>query len=209
MTESTSLARKGLMLVLSSPSGAGKTTLARALLASDAQLTPSVSLTTRPRRNDEAEGVDYYFTDEPKFQQQAQDGKLLEHAHVFGYSYGSPRTHIEKMLATGRDVLFDIDWQGAEQLRANSADEVVSIFILPPSLGELERRLRTRGSDSDEVVAKRMTKAVDEISHWHDYDYVLINHEIETCLRQIQTILAAERLKRHRQGNLGEFIEQL
>ena len=197
------------MLVLSSPSGAGKTTLARRLLESEKRLELSVSVTTRPRRSAEVDGRDYKFIDELTFQSMAIGDQLLEQAEVFGNSYGTPAAPVETALADGRDVLFDIDWQGARQLKKSSGVDVVGVFILPPSAAELERRLKTRAQDSDEVVAKRMAAAVSEMSHLGEYDYVLVNEDLEESLAKLHTILWAERMRRERHPGLSKFIETL
>jgi len=212
MTESENapaISRRGLMLVLSSPSGAGKTTLSRKLLAGDAGLAMSVSATTRAPRPGEVDGRDYHFLDPAAFQRLVEAGGLLEHATVFGKSYGTPRGPVETVLARGGDVLFDIDWQGNRQLAANARPDLVSVFILPPSLEELRRRLAGRGQDSAEVIAERMAKASDEMSHWSEYDYLIVNREIETSVAQLRAILAAERLKRVRQVGLAPFVTHL
>ncbi len=201
--------RRGLMLVLSSPSGAGKTTLSRRLLESDKNITLSVSATTRARRPTEREGVDYYFVAMDRFESMIAGGEFLEHAHVFGNRYGTPRAVVMDELARGRDILFDIDWQGTQQLKEKMRDDLVSIFILPPSHAELERRLRTRAEDSDEIVAGRMAKAADEISHWPEYDYVIVNNDVAKALGDIQAILNAERLRRTRQTGISEFVSKL
>jgi len=201
--------RRGLMLVLSSPSGAGKTTLSRRLLDSDANVSLSVSVTTRPKRPGEVEGRDYSFVGEAEFQRMAEAGEFLEHALVFGHRYATPRAPVLDALAKGRDVLFDIDWQGTQQLRQQVREDVVTIFVLPPSRAELERRLHSRAQDSDEVVAKRMAKANDEISHWAEYDYIIVNQDLDRAGRDVETILTAERLKRARQPGLPEFIDTL
>jgi guanylate kinase len=203
------ISRRGLMFVLSSPSGAGKTTLSRQLLAQEQGISMSVSVTTRPMRPGEEHGRDYYFIDRPKFDTMVENGELLEHAEVFGNCYGTPRSYVEEHLSRGEDVLFDIDWQGTHQLRGTARDDLVSVFILPPSIDELERRLHSRAQDSAEVVATRMAKAVSEISHWTEYDYVIINQSIEAALEKITSILHAERLKRERQEGLAGFIGTL
>lgn len=203
------ISRRGLMFVLSSPSGAGKTTLSRQLLAREEGISMSVSVTTRPQRPGEQHGKDYYFIDRPEFDSMVGNRELLEHAEVFGNCYGTPRTYVEERLQSGSDVLFDIDWQGTHQLRDTAPDDLVSVFILPPSLEELERRLHSRAQDSAEVVAKRMAKAVSEISHWKEYDYVIINQDIDAALVKITSILQAERLKRTRQEGLEGFIGTL
>jgi guanylate kinase len=207
--DSIQLARRGLLFVLSSPSGAGKSTLARKLLYADAQISLSVSATTRPPRVGETDGVDYHFVDEKTFKQMAADGKFLEWAHVFGHRYGTPKAEVEKILADGEDVLFDIDWQGTQQLYQEAGNDVVRVFILPPSIAELEARLRSRGTDSDIVINDRMARAKSEIGHWDGYDYVLINDDIEACFTKIQNILAAERLRRSRQKGLIGFARKL
>lgn len=201
--------RRGLMLVLSSPSGAGKSTLARHLLEMEEDLELSVSVTTRPRRSEEVEGRDYQFVDELTFQSMDVGGELLERAEVFGNFYGTLALPVETAMVAGRDVLFDIDWQGAQQLQAATAADVVSVFILPPSFAELERRLKTRAQDSDDVVAKRMAAAATEMSHWDEYDYVLVNEDLEDSLGKLRTILQAERLKRTRHPGLRKFIDGL
>jgi len=201
--------RRGLMLVLSSPSGAGKTSISRALLARDPLLQMSVSATTRPKRPGEVPGVDYHFVDATEFNLMVNRQEFLEYAKVFGNYYGTPRPPVEAALDEGRDVLFDIDWQGTQQLAERAPEDLVSIFILPPSTRELERRLHTRAQDSDEEVAKRMAKAADELSHWPEYHYVLVNHELEQTIQQVQAILQAERLRRERQVGLHEFVKAL
>ncbi len=201
--------RRGLMFVLSSPSGAGKTTLSRRLLQSETQVAMSVSVTTRAKRPGEIDGKDYYFIDDAQFARMVADGELLEHATVFDHQYGTPKAHVLRELAAGRDVLFDIDWQGTHQLREHCRDDLVSVFLLPPSLAELERRLKTRAQDSDEVVAKRMEKAATEISHWEEYDYVVVNTDIDKALEHIRRILYAERFKRWRQLDLHGFVKEL
>ncbi len=203
------ISRRGLMLVLSSPSGAGKTTIAREILARDANLSMSVSATTRPKRPGEVEGHDYYFMTEEDFRLMVNRQELLEHATVFGNLYGTPRAPVEKSLAVGRDVLFDIDWQGTQQLRESAREDLVSVFILPPTTRELERRLKSRAQDSDEVVAQRMSKAADEMSHYPEYDYIIVNHDIEASVAQVQAILTAERLRRERLVGLGDFVRGL
>src|ERR1700744_4107412 len=185
--------RRGLMFVLSSPSGAGKTTLSRMLIAETPDLQMSVSVTTRPMRPGEVEGKDYYFVDQKRFEAMVNGGELLEWAQVFGNRYGTPRAPVEAALSQGRDILFDIDWQGTQQLHAKAGEDPLRVFILPPSLAELERRLRGRGTDSDDVIARRMERAVAEISHWAEYDYVLVNQDAEACLGEVRTILGAER----------------
>jgi guanylate kinase len=201
--------RRGLMLVLSSPSGAGKTTISRALLERDGNLSMSVSVTTRPKRPGEVAGSDYRFIDKTEFDLMVNRGELLEYAKVFGNYYGTPRAAVEAALSKGSDVLFDIDWQGTQQLRENAREDLVSVFILPPSTKELERRLFARAQDSAEVVAHRMSRAADELSHYPEYDYVFVNQDIETSVQQAQAILTAERLRRDRQVGLGEFVKGL
>src|SRR3954463_347216 len=203
------IARRGLMLVLSSPSGAGKTTLSRRLLEGDSAITMSVSVTTRSPRAGERDGQDYHFVSSSMFTGMVAGGGFLEHALVFGHHYGTPKEPVMLALAKGRDVLFDIDWQGTQQLRQQAGDDLVSIFVLPPSHAELERRLRARAQDSEEVVQRRMAKANNEISHWAEYDYVVINDDLDDTLVKIQTILAAERMKRGRQSGLPEFVGKL
>ena len=203
------ISRRGLMLVLSSPSGAGKTTLSRRLLAEFPDLTMSISVTTRPKRSGEVDGVDYYFIDPIAFDLMINKRELLEHAKVFDHYYGTPAGPVEDTLARGRDILFDIDWQGAQQLKQEKRDDLASIFILPPSTKELEQRLKSRAQDSDEVVARRMSKASNEISHWPEYDYVVINQDMEDALAQVRAILIAERLKRARQTYLVNFVKRL
>jgi len=201
--------RRGLMLALSSPSGAGKTTLTRKLLESDSNVTMSVSATTRTRRPNEVEGRDYTFVAPDRFEQMVAAGELLEHATVFEHRYGTPRQPVLSALGRGRDVLFDIDWQGTQQLKEKAREDLVSVFILPPSHDELERRLRTRAEDSESVVAKRMAKAADEISHWPEYDYVIVNRDLDRALMQVKSILEAERARRTRLVGVGEFVAGL
>jgi guanylate kinase len=203
------IARRGLMLVLSSPSGAGKTSISRALLAREPGLSMSVSATTRPKRPGEVAGRDYHFVDTETFGLMVNRGELLEHAKVFGNYYGTPRAPVEESLATGNDVLFDIDWQGTQQLRQTAGRDLVAIFILPPSTRELEKRLTARAQDSARVVAERMAKAADEMSHWPEYDYVLVNADLESSTAAVVSILAAERLRRERQVGLGDFVKAL
>jgi guanylate kinase len=205
-SEAVRISRRGLMLVLSSPSGAGKSTISKALLKTDWDLTMSVSATTRPMRPGEVEGQDYYFIDQEKFEAMARDGEFLEHATVFENSYGTPTAPVEKALSEGRDVLFDVDWQGTQQLAENALNDLVSVFILPPSIEELERRLHSRAQDSDEVVAKRMAKATSEMSHWREYDYIIVNVDVDISVARVEAILAAERLKRDRQSGMGDFV---
>lgn len=205
----TTIARRGLMFVLSSPSGAGKTTLSRRLLESDPGVVMSVSATTRPKRPNEIDGRDYFFVSQEDFERKVREDRFLEHASVFGHLYGTPREPVERALGEGRDVLFDIDWQGTQQLRQKAREDVVSVFVLPPSRAELERRLRARAQDSDAVVAGRMAKANDEISHWAEYDYVIVNDDVQRAQAQVERILAAERLKRTRQPGLSDFVRKL
>jgi guanylate kinase len=201
--------RRGLMLVLSSPSGAGKTTLSRQLLDNDKQIQLSVSATTRARRPSEKDGVDYRFVDTATFSGMRDRGEFLEHARVFDHYYGTPRAPVEAALQAGRDVLFDIDWQGTQQLQEKGRDDLVTVFILPPSTRDLEKRLRTRAQDSPDIVAKRMAKAADEMSHYAEYDYTIINRDIATSLMELKSILTAERLKRERQLGLVDFVKAL
>jgi guanylate kinase len=203
------IARRGLMLVLSSPSGAGKTTLSRRLLTSDSNVEMSVSVTTRPPRPGEQQGRDYHFIDLARFEAMAGQGDLLESAQVFDHRYGTPRAPVEAALAQGRDVLFDIDWQGTQQLREKARGDVVSVFILPPSVGELERRLHTRAQDSDDVIRRRMMKSSDEMSHWAEYDYVIVNNDLDDAFAKVQAILSAERNRRQRQIGLSDFVRDL
>jgi guanylate kinase len=207
--QSDAVARRGLMLVLSSPSGAGKTTLSRRLLDADPGVELSVSVTTRKQRPGEVEGRDYHFIDAARFEAMIKRGELLEWAHVFGHRYGTPRAPVEAALVRGHDVLFDIDWQGTQQLREKADRDLVSIFVLPPSMPDLEQRLRRRAQDSDDVIHARMATASDEMSHWAEYDYVVINTDVDHAFAQVQSILAAERLKRERQIGLSEFIRRL
>ena len=213
MTQSSlspmSISRRGLMLVLSSPSGAGKTSIARALLSSEPDLRISISVTTRQPRPGEEHGKDYYFVAEPEYQRMVKGRELLEHARVFDNYYGTPRVKVEEQLAAGNDVLFDIDWQGTQQLKATARDDLVSIFILPPSIAELERRLRGRAQDSEDVMQKRMSRAADEMSHWAEYDYGVVNFELEKSIAQVKAILTAERLRRTRQTGLVAFVNEM
>jgi guanylate kinase len=204
-----SILRRGLMLVLSSPSGAGKTALSRALLEHEDNLSLSVSATTRAKRPGEVEGRDYYFTDPVDFNIMVTRGQFLEHAKVFGNYYGTPSAQVEASLAAGRDLLFDIDWQGTQTLRQSAGDDLASVFILPPSTRELEARLKSRAQDAAAVVAARMARASEEISHWAEYDYIVINDDFERCLGDLTAILAAERLKRSRQTGLVDFVKGL
>ncbi|HYK78727.1 MAG TPA: guanylate kinase [Micropepsaceae bacterium] len=203
------IARRGLMLVVSSPSGAGKSTLARRLLESDPLISMSVSVTTRPKRANEVDGKDYFFVSRERFEEMVHEGAFLEHATVFGNRYGTPAAAVEKMLGKGRDVLFDIDWQGAQQLAQKAKDDLVRVFILPPTRDELERRLRERAEDPPDVVARRMSEANNEISRWSEYDYVIVNDDIPKAQRQLEAIVAAERLNRQRQIGLVDFVRRL
>jgi len=202
--------RRGILIVLSSPSGAGKTTLSRRLLAEDPSFRLSISATTRPPRPGETEGVDYFFVFQQRFDEMVAGQEMLEYARVFGHTYGTPRGPVEAAIQAGRDVLFDVDWQGAQQLRQSDLrGSVVTVFILPPTIAALESRLRQRGQDSDHVIAGRMAKARDEISHWAEYDYVLINDDLDKCYSRIGTIIAAERRRRDRQKWLSAHVEAL
>jgi guanylate kinase len=203
------IARRGLMLVLSSPSGAGKTTLSRKLLQADPMVDLSISVTTRKQRPGEVAGEHYHFIDQASFDRMVANAELLEWAQVFGNGYGTPRAPVEAALALGRDVLFDIDWQGTQQLREKARGDLVSVFVLPPSIPELERRLHRRAQDTDEVIRARMAKVFDELSHWAEYDYVVINNAIDRAFADVQAILAAERLKRERQTGLSTFVRGL
>lgn len=209
MLPKTEISRRGLLLVMSSPSGAGKTTLSRKLLASDRNITMSVSVTTRASRPGEMDGKDYHFITKERFVQMRDRSDLLEWAEVFGNFYGTPRRPVEEALAKGRDVLFDIDWQGTQQLAQAMAEDLVRVFILPPSAEELQNRLIKRQQDSSSVVAKRMAEASREISHWPEYDYVVVNDEVEDSHSQIMAILTAERLRRRRRTGLTEFVRAL
>lgn len=201
--------RKGFMFVLSSPSGAGKTTISRMLLEHDDNLVMSISVTTRPKRPQEVEGRDYSFVSREQFGKMVSQGDFLESAQVFGHFYGTPKSKVISSLESGKDVLFDIDWQGTRQLSESSRDDVVSIFILPPSMAELEKRLYKRAQDEKEVIEMRLAKANHEISHWNEYDYVVINHDLEDSLNKVLSILHAERLKRTRQQGLHNFVQKL
>ncbi|TAJ89323.1 guanylate kinase [Reyranella sp.] len=201
--------RRGLMLVLSSPSGAGKTTLSRQLLENDPHIQLSVSCTTRDRRPGEQGGVDYHFIDAATFRDMIERDEFLEHARVFDHYYGTPSLPVEEALMAGRDMLFDIDWQGTQQLKEKGRDDLVTVFILPPSTRDLERRLISRAQDAPDVVARRMAKAADEMSHWAEYDYTIINKDIATSVMQLKAILMAERLKRERQLGLSDFVKAL
>jgi len=201
--------RRGLMFVLSSPSGAGKTTLSRMLLKADRNIELSVSVTTRPQRRGEKNGRDYHFIDRARFDAMVAKGELMEWAEVFGHFYGTPRRPVERALRAGRDVLFDIDWQGTQQLREKARDDLVSVFILPPSVTELERRLKRRAQDSRTVIHGRMAKAAGEMSHWPEYDYVIVNRDKAEAFAEVRAILAAERLRRERQSGLSDFVRGL
>lgn len=203
-------ARRGILIILSSPSGAGKSTLAGRLMKWDPSLSFSVSATTRAPREGEHDGREYFFRSDEEFRRMVDDGEMLEHAEVFDHLYGSPKGPVEAAIRDGRDVIFDIDWQGGQQVRNSGlAEDVVSIFILPPSIVELEKRLRSRAQDSDEVIAARMQKSRDEISHWAEYDYCLINHDIDDAEQELRAILTAERLKRSRQPGLMTLVRRL
>lgn len=201
--------RRGLLVVLSSPSGAGKTTISRLLLEADPEIAMSVSVTTRPMRPGEVNGQDYHFVDDAEFQRMIDGLEFAEWALVFNHRYGTPAAPVGEAIEAGRDILFDIDWQGTQQLHSAMGEDLVRIFILPPSMAELERRLRARGTDSDAVIEERMQRAAAEISHWAEYDYVLINDDMERCLSQVRSIVAAERLKRARQLGLVDFVRGL
>ncbi len=201
--------RRGLMIVLSSPSGAGKTTLTRSLLSDYPDMAMSVSATTRAPRPGEQEGKDYYFLSKKQFSDMVAEDEFLEHAKVFDNFYGTPRGPVEDALRQGKDVVFDIDWQGAQQLNEAAADDLVKIFILPPNMLELEKRLKTRAQDSDAVIAKRMSKSEGEISHWAEYDYVIVNEDVDTALTELRAIIASERMKRKRQLWLSGFVKSL
>ena len=210
MAEQDTLHRRGLMFILSSPSGAGKTTIARRLLEEEGdRLKMSVSVTTRPMRPGEVEGRDYYFVDRARFDRLVEDDDFLEWAKVFGNCYGTPRAEVREGLKRGEDFLFDIDWQGTQQLYQRAQGDVVRVFLLPPSIGELERRLRSRGTDSDAVIQSRMDRARAEIGHWDAYDYVVINDDVEACFGKVRMILEAERMRRLRQTGLVDFVREL
>lgn len=201
--------RRGIMIVLSSPSGAGKTTLTRMLLKENPDMAMSVSATTRSPRKGEEDGTDYYFISKNKFVEMVDDEAFLEHAKVFDNFYGTPRAPVEAALSDGHDVVFDIDWQGAQQLTQAAGDDLVKVFILPPNMRELEMRLKKRAQDSDEVIAKRMAKSEAEISHWAEYDYVIVNENIDTALSELRTIVASERMRRRRQPWINSFVKAL
>jgi len=207
--DSDALHRRGLMFILSSPSGAGKTTVSRMLLAHDTRLRMSVSATTRAPRPGEIDGRDYHFVDQPRFDHMVEDGEFLEWAHVFGHSYGTPKAEVKAGLREGNDYLFDIDWQGTQQLYQKMQSDVVRVFLLPPSIDELRRRLNARNTDSADVIASRMDRAKAEISHWDGYDYVIVNDDIDTCFAKVLQILASERMRRMRQTGLIGFVREL
>ena len=209
MAEHDSLHRRGLMFILSSPSGAGKTTISRMMLEADGEIRLSVSVTTRPMRPGEIDGVHYHFVDDAEFDRMIEEDDFYEWAHVFGHRYGTPKGRIRTALKDGQDFLFDIDWQGTQQLYQKDQQDVVRVFILPPSLNELHRRLKSRGTDSEEVIDGRMERARAEISHWDAYDYVVVNDEIDRCFAEVRTILQAERLKLARQKGMVEFVREL
>jgi guanylate kinase len=201
--------RRGLLIVLSSPSGAGKSTISRMLLDADNEVTMSISATTRPKRSGENEGADYHFVADAEFDRLIATGEFVEWAPVFNHRYGTPKAPVKAALRAGRDILFDIDWQGTQQLHSAMGEDLVRIFLLPPSMSELERRLRTRGTDVEAVIRTRMDRALGEISHWAEYDYVLINRDTSQCLAEVRSIVSAERLKRARQTELYEFVRTL
>jgi len=201
--------RRGLLIVLSSPSGAGKSTISRMLLGADSEVTMSISATTRPKRPAEKNGVDYHFVDDSGFDRMIEAGEFVEWAHVFGHRYGTPKAPVKQALRRGRDILFDIDWQGARQLEPDFGEHLVTIFLLPPSMDELEKRLRARNQDSEDVIADRMRRAADEIDHWAEYEYVLVNRDMDSCLEQVRSIVTAERSKKARQTGLVEFVREL
>jgi len=201
--------RRGILLVLSSPSGAGKTSITRALVEGDPGVALSVSVTTRPRRAEEVDSKHYHFITQDRFDAMVRDGELLEHATVFGHCYGTPRAPVEAALAAGSDIISDVDWQGTQQLKEQVRQDLVSVFILPPTLSALEQRLQRRAQDSVEVVAARMEKSADEMSHWPEYDYVIVNRELAESVRQVQSILIAERARRDRQIGLSDFVNHL
>jgi guanylate kinase len=209
MTTPDALHRRGLMLILSSPSGAGKTTISRRLLDHDPEIRLSVSVTTRPMRPGELDGKDYYFVDQAEFDRMVEADEFYEWAHVFGHSYGTPKAQIRAGLKAGQDFLFDIDWQGTQQLYQKDQQDVVRVFLLPPSIDELHRRLSGRGTDSADVVSARMERARAEISHWDSYDYVVVNDDVDECFAKVEQILAAERLSRARQTGLIGFVREL
>jgi len=201
--------RRGILLVLSSPSGAGKTTITRALATAEPSVAISISVTTRPPREGEVDGRHYHFITQMRFDEMVAAGELLEHASVFGHSYGTPRAPVMAALAAGADIVSDVDWQGTQQLAEKVRQDLVAVFILPPTLGALEERLRRRAQDSDAVVASRMAKSADEMSHWPEYDYVILNRDLDESVRQVRSILTAERARRERQIGLAEFVNRL
>lgn len=201
--------RRGLLIVLSSPSGAGKSTIARMLLEADRDVTMSVSATTRAMRPGEQNGIDYHFVDDAEFDRMVAANEFVEWAYVFGHRYGTPKAPVKQALRNGRDILFDIDWQGARQLEPDFGEHLVTIFLLPPSMGELEQRLQSRQTDSAAVIADRMQRAADEIDHWAEYEYVLVNRDVQSCLERVCAIVTAERSKRVRQTGLVEFVRDL
>ena len=207
--DQTSRHRRGLLIVLSSPSGAGKTTISRMLLEADLEVSMSISATTRPKRPGEVDLVDYHFVEDPEFDRMIQAGEFVEWATVFGFRYGTPKAPVKAALKEGRDILFDIDWQGARQLEPDFAEHLVTVFLLPPSMAELERRLRARGTDPEQVIADRMRRAADEISHWAEYEYVMVNDDMDKCLATVRSIVAAERAKRASQIGLHAFVRDL
>ena len=209
LSDETKLERRGLMLVLSSPSGAGKTTISRQLLARDQNLTMSVSATTRPMRPGEIEGIDYYFVEPTEFNLMINRRELMEYAKVFDNYYGTPISAVEKALSVGKDVIFDIDWQGSQQIAERAREDLVSIFILPPSTAELDRRLQNRAQDTEKVVSARMAKAPSEMSHYAEYDFIVVNYNVEESVAQVEAIIAAERLRRHRMIGLTDFVKRL
>jgi guanylate kinase len=201
--------RRGLLIVLSSPSGAGKSTISRLLLEADGEVSMSISATTRPRRPGEIDDVHYHFVDDAEFDRMIAAGEFVEFATVFGSRYGTPKAPVKQALREGRDILFDIDWQGARQLEPDFGEHLVTIFLLPPSMAELERRLRARGTDPEDVIADRMRRASDEISHWAEYEYVLVNDDMDACLARVRAIVVAERSKRTSQTGLNAFVREL
>ncbi len=201
--------RRGLLIVLSSPSGAGKSTISRMLRAADPDIAMSISATTRPKRPGETEHVDYHFVEDAEFDRIIAAGEFVEWAPVFGYRYGTPKAPVKAALKNGRDILFDIDWQGARQLEPDFGEHLVTIFLLPPTMDELERRLRARGTDTDEVITDRMRRAADEIDHWAEYQYVLVNRDMDECLSQVRSIVTAERSRKVRQTDLHPFVRDL
>ena len=207
--QASGIDRRGLMLVLSSPSGAGKTTISRLLMERDSNLTMSISVTTRPMRPGEEDGVDYHFVDPTEFNLMVNRRELLEHAKVFDNYYGTPASAVQDALGTGKDVIFDIDWQGAQQIAERAREDLVSVFILPPSTAELDRRLHSRAQDPEEVVAARMARAPDEMSHYAEYDFIIVNHDVEQSVAQVEAILASERSRRRRLVGLTEFVKRL